>query len=184
MKTISSHLKTAIKRIWEKTVVGCIWTMWDTNRDKIEEFLLKANSFHPTIKFTAVISETEMIFLDTIVYKSDRFLKESILDVWTSFKPTEIFQYTNFYSCHLPGVMKGFIKRLLRTNSSQTTFEENIRNFAAHLKNRGYPAATLVIKHFSEVRFSEREMSLTNEDRTHERKFYPLSHNTIQLCLT
>ena len=39
--------------------------MWDTNRDKIEEFLLKANSFHPTIKFTAEISETEMIFLDT-----------------------------------------------------------------------------------------------------------------------
>ena len=43
--------------------------MWDTNRDKIEEFLLKANSFHSTIKFTAEISETETIFLDTIVYK-------------------------------------------------------------------------------------------------------------------
>ena len=39
--------------------------MWDTNRDKIEEFLLKANSFHPTIRFMAEISETEMIFLDT-----------------------------------------------------------------------------------------------------------------------
>ena len=100
----------------------------------------------------------------------------------TSFKPTEIFQYTNFYSCRPPGVTKGFIKeealRLLRTNSSQTTFEENIRNFAAHLKNRGYPAATLVVIHLSEVKFSERETSLTNKDRTHERKFYPLSHNT------
>ena len=58
--------------------------MWDTTRDKIEEFLLKANSFHPTIKFTAEISETERIFLDTIVYKGDRFLKESILEVRTS----------------------------------------------------------------------------------------------------
>ena len=125
--------------------------MWDTNRDKIKELFLKANSFHPTIKFTAEISETETIFLDTIVYKGDRFLKEFILDARTSFKPTEIFQYTNFYSCRLPGVTKGFIKELLRTNSSQTTFEENIRNFAAHLKNRGYPAATLVVKHLSEV---------------------------------
>ena len=162
--------------------------MWDTTRDKIEEFLLKANSFHPTIKFTAEISETERIFLDTIVYKGDRFLKESILEVRTSFKPKEIFQYTNFYSCRLPGVTKGFIKkealRLLRTNSSQTTFEENIRNFAAHLKNRGYPAATLVVKHLSEVKFSERETSSTNKNRTHERKFYPLSHNSIRLCLT
>ena len=156
--------------------------MWDTNKEKINEFLLKANSFQPTIKFTAEISETETIFLDTIVYKGNRFLKQSILDVRTSFKPTEIFQYTNFYSCRLPGVTKGFIKgealRLLRTNSSQTTFEENIINFAAHLKNRGYPAATLVVIHLSEVKFSERETSLTNKDRTHERKFYPLPHNT------
>ena len=57
--------------------------------------------------------------------------------------------------------MKGFIKgealRLLRTISPQTTFAENIRNCAAHLKNRGYPAATLVVKHLSEVKFSERE---------------------------
>ena len=45
---------------------------------------------------------------------------------------------------------------LLRTNSSQTTFEENIRNFATRLKNRGYSAAT-VKKHLSEVKFSERE---------------------------
>ena len=151
--------------------------MWYTNRDKIEEFLLKANSFHPTIKFefTAEISETETIFLETIVYKGDRFLKEfTLIDVRTSFKLTKIFQYTNFYSCRLPDVTKGFIKeealRLLRTNSSQTTFEENIRNFAAHLKNRGYPAATLVVKHLSEGKFSGRERSLTNKDRQNARK--------------
>ena len=37
--------------------------MWDTNTDKVEEFLLKANSFHPTIKFTAEISETKNLYL-------------------------------------------------------------------------------------------------------------------------
>ena len=59
--------------------------MWSTSRDKIEDFLLEANSFHPTIKFTAEISETETTFLDTKVYKGVRFNKESILD--------ETFQY-------------------------------------------------------------------------------------------
>ena len=131
--------------IFWKRFIDDIISMWDTNRDKIEEFLLEANSFHPTIKFTAEISETETTFLDTIVYKGERFLKESILDVRTHFKPTETFQYTNYYSCHPPGVTKGFIKgealRLLRTNSSQLTFEENIRNFAIRLKNRDYPTA-------------------------------------------
>ena len=162
--------------IFWKRFIDDIISVWDTSRDKIEEFLLKANSSHPTIKFTAEISEAETTFLDTIVYKGDRFLKESILDVRTHFKPTETFQYTNFHSCHPPGVTKGFIKgealRLLRTNSSQLTFEENVSNFAARLKKRGYPAAT-VEKHLSEVKFSERKTSLLNRNRTAQKKILP-----------
>ena len=113
------------------------------------------------IKFTAEISETETIFLDTKGNKGDRFNKESILDVRTHFKATETFHYTNFYSCHLPGVKKGFIKgealRLLRTNSSQFTFEENISNFKTCLQNIDYPAR-IVEKHLSENKLSDREM--------------------------
>ena len=66
-----------------------------------------------------------------------------------------------------PGVTKGFIKgealRLLRTNSSQFTFEENIRNFKTHLQNRDYPAR-IVEKHLSEIKFSDREMSLAQKN--------------------
>ena len=90
--------------------------------------------------------------MDTKVYKDKRFHKESILDVQTHYKPAETFQFTNFYSCHPPGVTKGFIKeetlRLLRTNSSKETFEENIKNFESRLKCRGYP--TSVIKNTSQ----------------------------------
>ena len=113
------------------------------------------------------MSATEITFLDTKVYKGVRFDKESILDVQTHYKPTETFQYTNFYSCHPPGVKKGFIKgealRLLRTNSSQITFERNIRNFQNRLLERGYPAAILR-KYLSEVKFADRnENSPTTE---------------------
>ena len=164
------------KPIFWKRFIDDVFTMWDTSRDKIEKFLLEANSFHPTIKFTAEISETETTFLDTIVYKGDRFHKESILDVRTHYKPTETFHYTNFYSCHPPGVAKGFIKgealRLLRTNSSPQTFEENITNFATRLKNRGYPTA-IVEKHLSEVKFCERKTSLGQKNKTARKKILP-----------
>ena len=53
---------------------------------KIEEFLRKANSFHPTLKFTAEISETEITFLDTKVYKGGTFHKKSILDMQIHYK--------------------------------------------------------------------------------------------------
>ena len=93
----------------------------------------------------------------------------------THFKTTETFQYTNFYSCHPPGVTKGFIKgealRLLRTNSSQTSFEENMSNFKIRLQNRGYPAR-IVEKHLSEIKFSNREVSLAQKNKT-ARKILP-----------
>ena len=79
----------------------------------------------------AEISDIETTFLDTVIYKGKRFHDQSILDIKTHFKPTETFQYTHFSSSHPPGVKKGFVKgealRLLRTNSSNITFEENNR---------------------------------------------------------
>ena len=51
----------------------------------------QANKHHPTIKFTAEISETEATFLDTNIYKGERFRSNSVLDIRTHFKSTETF---------------------------------------------------------------------------------------------
>ena len=127
----------------EKVHRWCVLSVWDTEREEIDQFILEASRHHPTIKFTAEISGKETNFLDTTIFKGERFHKDSILDVNTHFKPTEKFQYTHYTSCHAPGVKKGFTKgealRLLRTNSSEAKFEENICNFKSHLRVRGYP---------------------------------------------
>ena len=122
------------------------------------------------------MSATEITFLDTKVYKGVRFDKESILDVQTHYKPTETFQYTNFYSCHPPGVKKGFIEgeslRLQRTNSSQITFERNIRNFQNRLLERGYPAAILR-KYLSEVKVADRKTALQQRNKSARKQLLP-----------
>ena len=113
-----------------------------------------ANLRHPTIKFTAKKSDTETVFLDAVVYKGTRFKEKSILDIKTRFKRTETFQYTHFTSCHPPSVKKRFVKgealTILRTNSSKTTFEENISNFKKRLIDRGYPQ-TMIKKTFYQI---------------------------------
>ena len=90
----------------------------------------------------------------------------------THFKPTESFQYTEYSSCHPPGVRKGFLKgealRLLRTNSSEESFEENIKQFKRKLQARGYPD-NLSEKILSEVKFSERSSALQNKQKTLKR---------------
>ena len=142
--------------------------MEHNKRWSADGFIEQANKFHPTSKFTVKIT-----LLDTNVYKGQRFYKESLLDVRTHCKPTETFQYTNFHSCHPPGVRKGFIKgealRLLRTNSSKTTFEANITDFMSHLISRGYQVSP-VKKHLGEVQFSDRHSVLTQKNQTARKK--------------
>ena len=75
----------------QTTFLEKVFSLWNTSLDKIESFVKKANNFHSTIKFTAEMSETEITFLDTKVYKGVRFNKKSILDVQTHYKPTETF---------------------------------------------------------------------------------------------
>ena len=142
-----AHIETAIlsKRVLKPTVwkryIDDVFSQWDVSKPDIETFNEEANSHHPTIKFTAEISDTEIVFLDTIIYKGTRFHEKSVLDVKTHFKNTETFQYTHYASCHPPSVKKAFVKgeafrtfRILQTNSSETTFEDNISNFNSDRK--------------------------------------------------
>ena len=133
--------ESAHKPLAWKRYIDDIISLSHTSRDVVEKFIEQVNKHHPTIKFTAEISCTDATFLDTTIYKGQRFNKESVLDMRTHFKPTEKFQYT-FFTCHPLGAKKGFVKgealRLLRTNSSIKTFEENISRFIKHLMESGY----------------------------------------------
>ena len=63
-----------------------IFSLRDTSKLDIEAFIEQGSLHHPTIKFTAEISDTETAFLHTVVYKSTRFNEKSILDVKTNLK--------------------------------------------------------------------------------------------------
>jgi len=97
---------------------------------------------------------------------------ENILDLCSHLKPTETFQYTHYSYCHPPGVSKRITKdealRLLRTNSSKMTFEENIRNFRVRSRVRGYPRH-LVDHILSEVKFTERESASKYRQKTQDK---------------
>ena len=146
-------------------------SLWDIDKQEIDLFLEQANSFHPTIKFTAEISDKEITFLDTVVYKGERFQKDAILDIKTHYKPTETFQYTHYTSCHPPGVKRGFIKgeaiRLLRTNSLEKIPGISLSNFKTRLLARGYPK-NLVERILSEVSFAGRQSALKQKKKAHE----------------
>ena len=106
MGTVESQIlrRSVLKPLVWKRFTDDIFSIWNINKDQVTQFIEQANSHHPTIKFTAEISDTDTMFLDTSIYKGKRFANESILDIKTHFKTTETFQYTHFSSCHPPGV--------------------------------------------------------------------------------
>ena len=65
--------------------------------------------------FTAKMSDSEIVFLNTKVYESKKFNRGSTLDVERHYKETETFEYFNFYSCHSPGVKDSMIQIALGT---------------------------------------------------------------------
>jgi len=106
------------------------FSLWDIEKQEIDLFLEQANSFHPTLKFTAEISDKEITFLDTVVFKGERFQKDAILDIKTHYKPTETFQYTHYISCHPPGVKRGLSKAKLLDFYEQISRKKNSRNLS------------------------------------------------------
>ena len=109
---------------------------------EMEEFFELANAHHPLLKFTYDISDSEMIFLDTVVYKGLRFRNTGILDIKNYTKPTNTHQYLHRFSMHNPAVFSGFIKgeaiRLHRNNSNTENLKHAICKFKAYLIKRGY----------------------------------------------
>ena len=85
--------KSKIKPLVWKRYNDDVFSVWHTTEDNIEQFVQRANNYHDTIKFTAEISDSEITFLDTKVYKGERFNRESTLDITNGQRPfnTRIF---------------------------------------------------------------------------------------------
>ena len=58
--------------------------------------------------------------------------------------------------------------RLLRTNSSKTTFEESLVKFKQQLRTHGYPK-TVIERSLSRVNFAARPSALTQKKKANER---------------
>ena len=58
--------------VW-KRYIDDVFSLWNIGIEEINGFIEQANRYHPTMRFTAEISAKEIIFLDTCVYKGDRF---------------------------------------------------------------------------------------------------------------
>ena len=96
------HLAQDHIHTWNR-FIDDIFTIWTGTKTEFEQYLHTINNqIHQTIKFTHEISDTELTFLDITLYKGDRFLNQSILDLKTHIKATNKQLYVHTTSYHPP----------------------------------------------------------------------------------
>ena len=71
-----------------------IFSLWDRDKKDVDQFIEQAHKFQTTIKFTTEISENEITFLDTVVFKGQRFKKHPF---WTSKLTTNLLKPFNIH---------------------------------------------------------------------------------------
>ena len=69
MERVESQIlrRSVLKPLVWKRFIDDIFSIWNINKDQVTQFIEQANSHHPTIKFTAEISDTDTRFLDTSI---------------------------------------------------------------------------------------------------------------------
>ena len=67
--------RSATKPLTWKRYIDDVFSLWNVSKNEIQTFIELANNYHATIKFTAEISDIEITFLDTCVYKGERLKK-------------------------------------------------------------------------------------------------------------
>ena len=80
--------------LW-KRFIDDIFLIWTHGMESLKEFTVHLNTVHPTLKFTSVISSTEIAFLDLIIYTTE---EKMCTRLYT--KDTDRHMYLNFHSDH------------------------------------------------------------------------------------
>lgn len=145
-----------------KRYIDDVFIIWP-NRDTLHQFITAMNDFHPCITFKYTSSESSTDFLDTTIYKGERFLRSHILDFKTFQKAQNLYQYLHYSSCHPKSAHKGIVVgeciRYIRTNSSVQNYSSQVHLFRGRLLKRGYPAC-LIDRWIHKPKFTQRPLYL------------------------
>ena len=79
----------------EQTFIDDIFMIWTHGSEELEQFTTRANSTHPSMKFTTEISSTSLPFLDVLVCVTETGIKTSLYR-----KPTDRPTYLMYCSFH------------------------------------------------------------------------------------
>lgn len=160
--------------------------MFKGTTEELEKLFKIANEEHKLLKFTFIISDNEITFLDTTIYKGERFHHNKILDIKSYHKPTESYAYLQKGSCHynkvFNGIVRGEIIRALRNNSNKLNRTNEIQQLKKRFLKRGYKSSE-INKTITETNSTTRESTLKLTDKNKKSQIPSILVTKYHPCL-
>ena len=134
--------KAPLKPKFYRRFLDDIFMIWEHSEESFHEFVNLLNTHHPSITVKAELDKQSINFLDTTVFKGNRFNSDGILDTKVYFKPTDTLELLHKNSYHPPhtfsGIIKSQILRYQRICNNQRDIDDACRRLFYALKPRGY----------------------------------------------
>ena len=147
-----------------------IFMIWTHGSEELEQFTTRANSSHPSIKFTTDISSTSLPFLDVLVSVTETGIKTSLYR-----KPTERPTYLMYCSFHhhliKSSIVFSQLLRLKRICSDISDYEHEVKILTQSLLSRGYPYKLISeqINHASHI-LQTKSLTRNSNKNTNEKR--------------
>ena len=157
------NIPTDPKAILYSRLIDDILVIWNGDMKSAKAFTKRIGTMRTSLTIKEKISTIEIDYLDLHIYKGQRFIDQSILDLKVYQKPTNLYLYVAFDSDIPQHVKKGIIKteliRYCRICSDELSFEEIKSFFYSRLRDRGYPIEFLDHE-FQKVKYKDRTLYL------------------------
>ena len=161
---LTSATKTPL--VWFR-YIDDIFLIWTHTKEDLSEFIVHANSLHPTIKFTSEHSTSQVPFLDVLV----KLTPDNTLETDLYTKPTDKHMYLQPSSCHPNHITKNIpyslSLRLRRICSDDETLKHRTYELKSQLKNRGY---TKISQQINKAKVLKRDDTLKYKSKTHNNR--------------
>ena len=149
---------------------------WVDTEEDLENFVVHANSIHPSIKFTHEASKSRITFLDTCTTLSEGTL---ITDVYS--KPTDTHQYLSPQSCHPKHCTKSIpfsqALRIKRICSTAGKTKQRLGQLKNRLKKRGYKQQVINGSFKKADQFNRNELLQYREKRKNNRVPFVITYH-------
>ena len=153
-----------------------IFMIWGHGKQAWEDFIHLSNNIHPTIKFAFNNSETEIAFLDTIIYRG----KDNQILTRLYHKPTDIQTIPIHYNSAHPWKQKrsvpyGLLIRCKGICSEDIHFNKESKAIVQQLMSRRYPM-NLLQEALEKVKKMDRLQLLRQSNKTQSSKIRLITH--------